>query len=284
MQVDVVLVSPLTRTLETASLMFPQAVAEDGKTGGGGGTSRAPPFVAVELCREAFGGHPCDQRRPISVVRREFTHGAPAPPPAAATSTPRVQSGGRAGGWTGRHSGCGVSACQRRGSCAPLAWAPTPPAHPPPTHAHTHTHTHTPRVAVDFSGVSTDADTWHNPERRETVREVAIRADRFLAVLRQRPERNIVVVSHGVFLETLMNRSALYCVDDALKLKRYENAELRSVCVCGCGCVGRECRFREGRMGSSEGLRALLRAPHPPGPRTILDHCRSSLAAGPSDL
>ena len=50
-------------------------------------------------------------------------------------------------------------------------------------------------------------------------------------MLRARPERNIVVVSHGVFLETLMNRSALFCVDDALKLKRYENAELRSVRV-----------------------------------------------------
>ena len=50
MQVDIVLVSPLTRTLETASLMFPQVVA------GTAGVAPPPPFVAVELCREAFGG------------------------------------------------------------------------------------------------------------------------------------------------------------------------------------------------------------------------------------
>lgn len=59
-QVDVVLVSPLTRAVETALLMFP--------------TDTAPPVpvVAVEWCREAHGGHPCDQRRPISVIAKEF--------------------------------------------------------------------------------------------------------------------------------------------------------------------------------------------------------------------
>ena len=67
------------------------------------------------------------------------------------------------------------------------------------------------------------------------MREVAVRADRFLAVLRARPERNVVVVSHGVFLETLMNRCALYCVDEALKLRRYENCELRSIVIGGWG-------------------------------------------------
>jgi broad specificity phosphatase PhoE len=145
MQVDVVLVSPLTRTLETGSLMFPE---------------RGVPFVAIEMCREAFGGHPCDQRRPLSVVAKEFPH-------------------------------------------------------------------------VDFGLVSTDEDTWHDPNRRETVREVSIRADRFLATLRARPERNIVVVSHGVFLETFMNRCALLCVDDSMKLKRFENAEMRSIVLGG---------------------------------------------------
>lgn len=145
MVVDVVLVSPLTRTLETATHMFPD---------------RRVPFVAVELCREAHGGHPCDQRRPISVVKKEFTH-------------------------------------------------------------------------VDFSGVATDEDTWHNPDRRETVREVAIRCDKFLMVLRARPERNLVVVSHGVFLETLLNRCGLFCTDDSLRLKRFENAEMRSIVLGG---------------------------------------------------
>lgn len=145
--VDIVLVSPLTRTLETASLMFPDAPM---------------PFLAVEMCREAHGGHPCDQRRPTSVVSKEFTH-------------------------------------------------------------------------VDFSGIGTDEDTWHNPDRRETVREVSIRCDKFLAILRSRPERNIAVVSHGVFLETLLNRSGLVCTDDSVRLKRFENAEMRSIVLGGWG-------------------------------------------------
>lgn len=81
--------------------------------------------MAVELVREAHGGHPCDQRRPLRELKREFP------------------------------------------------W-------------------------VDFSGVETDDDTWHDPARRETVKEVAVRGDRFLDLLAARPERNIAVVSHGV--------------------------------------------------------------------------------------
>ena len=60
MQVDVVLVSPLTRAVETALLMFPSDPAP------------TVPIVAVELCREAHGGHPCDQRRTISEISKEF--------------------------------------------------------------------------------------------------------------------------------------------------------------------------------------------------------------------
>lgn len=153
MIVDVVLVSPLTRTLETASLMFPQPPH---------GQARVP-FVAVELCREAHGGHPCDQRRPVSTVAPHFPH-------------------------------------------------------------------------VDFSGIGTDADTWHNPDRRETVREVSIRCDKFIALLRARSERNLVVVSHGVFLETLLNRSSLSCTDESIKGKRFENVEMRSVVIGGWSC------------------------------------------------
>jgi broad specificity phosphatase PhoE len=65
------------------------------------------------------------------------------------------------------------------------------------------------------------------------VREVAIRCDKFLEILQRRPERNIVVVSHGVFLETLLNRGSLYCADDSLRLKRFENAEMRSIVIGG---------------------------------------------------
>jgi hypothetical protein len=89
MQVDVVLVSPLTRTMQTATEMFPDwAAAIAGATSAaaaGASAGRAsslmpatvpgvPAFVAIEMCREAHGGHPCDQRRPISVLRKEFPH------------------------------------------------------------------------------------------------------------------------------------------------------------------------------------------------------------------
>ncbi len=91
MQVDVILVSPLTRTIQTATEMFPDAAraiaaaaAASGATSTSSGVtaqSLVPPvvegypsFVAIEMCREAHGGHPCDQRRHISVLRREFPH------------------------------------------------------------------------------------------------------------------------------------------------------------------------------------------------------------------
>jgi broad specificity phosphatase PhoE len=158
--VDVVLVSPLTRALQTATLMFEGGGGGEGEGAGGGAPS--VPMDAVELCREAHGGHPCDQRRARSVIEREFPH-------------------------------------------------------------------------VSFTGIATDADTWHDPDRRETVRDVSVRCDAFLEVLRARKERNIVVVSHGVFLETLLNRSALVCTDDAAKVRRFENCEMRSIVLGGWG-------------------------------------------------
>lgn len=182
--IDIVLVSPLTRTLETATYAFAWppsgaglaggAGAAAAAAGGGGAAPRltlegeeelapsgpAPPFLAVELVREAFGSHPCDQRRRVSELRKEFPH-------------------------------------------------------------------------VDFSLVGTDEDTWHNPDKRETVRDVANRADKFLAFLSSRPEKNILVVSHGVFLETLLNRSGLLCPEADMKLKRFENAEMRSFVIGG---------------------------------------------------
>jgi hypothetical protein len=60
MQVDVVLVSPMTRAVETAVYMFPP--------------DHSVPIVAIEMCREAHGGHPCDQRRSIGEIAKEFPH------------------------------------------------------------------------------------------------------------------------------------------------------------------------------------------------------------------
>ena len=147
MTIDLVLISPLTRTLETGTLMFPPDI-------------KRVPFIAVEYCREAFGAHPCDQRRNISLLSKEFPH-------------------------------------------------------------------------VDFSLVNTDEDTWHNPDRRETVQEVINRADAFLEILQNRPERNIMVVSHGVFLEVLLSKCKLFVANEELKNSRFQNAEMRSIILGG---------------------------------------------------
>lgn len=55
---EIVIVSPLTRTLQTASIAFQSGV-------------KAPLIVREEV-REVLGKHVCDQRRSISVVREEF--------------------------------------------------------------------------------------------------------------------------------------------------------------------------------------------------------------------
>ncbi|KAK7331790.1 hypothetical protein VNO80_28530 [Phaseolus coccineus] len=84
-RIDLVIVSPLLRTLQTAVGVF----------GGEGYTNRTdvvplmvenagnsscaaisilncPPIVAVELCRERLGVHPCDKRRSIGEYRSLF--------------------------------------------------------------------------------------------------------------------------------------------------------------------------------------------------------------------
>jgi broad specificity phosphatase PhoE len=153
-------------------------------------TDPPPPvrFIAVELCREAFGGHPCDQRRSVRLLAKEFPH-------------------------------------------------------------------------VDFSLIATDADSWHDPNRRETVREVALRGDKFLDVIRGRPERNILVVSHGVFLETLLNRCALACIEDFLKARRFENCEMRSIIIGG---WGRDTYTPDLPESNANALTEIRRKPDPP--------------------
>ncbi|KAL4302628.1 hypothetical protein GQ457_10G019960 [Hibiscus cannabinus] len=78
-RIDLVIASPLLRTLQTAVGVFggegytdrmdvvPLMVANAGNSGRAAISSlNCPPIVAVELCREHLGVHPCDKRRNIS--------------------------------------------------------------------------------------------------------------------------------------------------------------------------------------------------------------------------
>jgi len=91
--VELIVVSPMTRTLETAAGVFGCAPRSAAATTGSRGTfmrstqaaenkcmergeiaapDDCPPVVACELCREQLGGNPCDKRRPISHQREAF--------------------------------------------------------------------------------------------------------------------------------------------------------------------------------------------------------------------
>ncbi|XP_030537808.1 phosphoglycerate mutase-like protein 1 isoform X1 [Rhodamnia argentea] len=84
-KIDLVITSPLMRTMQTAVGVFggegytdgivapPLMVANVGNSDHPSISSlNCPPFTAVELCREHLGVHPCDKRRSISEYRPLF--------------------------------------------------------------------------------------------------------------------------------------------------------------------------------------------------------------------
>ncbi|XP_062164642.1 phosphoglycerate mutase-like protein 1 isoform X1 [Alnus glutinosa] len=84
-RIDLVIVSPLLRTMQTAVGVFGGEAYTDGvnvpplmvaNTGNSDHPAisnlNCPPFLAVELCREHLGVHPCDKRRSIREYRPLF--------------------------------------------------------------------------------------------------------------------------------------------------------------------------------------------------------------------
>eukprot|EP00932_Pfiesteria_piscicida_P007317 SRR837773.1736.p1 GENE.SRR837773.1736~~SRR837773.1736.p1 ORF type:complete len:234 (+),score=84.44 SRR837773.1736:67-702(+) len=71
---ELVVVSPLTRTAQTAMLAFAHLLPTGGggSGGGGGNGGAAAAFVAHEACHEIAGVHTCDRRRSLTELRREF--------------------------------------------------------------------------------------------------------------------------------------------------------------------------------------------------------------------
>ncbi|XP_060673409.1 phosphoglycerate mutase-like protein 1 isoform X2 [Ziziphus jujuba] len=84
-RIDLVITSPLLRTMQTAVGVFGGEAYTDGieatplMAANAGNSDHSaisslncPPFVAVELCREHLGVHPCDKRRNIKEYRPLF--------------------------------------------------------------------------------------------------------------------------------------------------------------------------------------------------------------------
>lgn len=84
-KVELVIVSPMLRTIQTAVGAFggeedtngadatPLMVANAGSSDRPAISSlNSPPFLAVELCRETMGDHPCDRRRSVTEYKALF--------------------------------------------------------------------------------------------------------------------------------------------------------------------------------------------------------------------
>jgi len=67
MKPEIVVVSPLTRALQTATIAFHQ-VNEDSSH------SFSPPLIALEEIREHFGERPCDKRSAVRNLKQRFPH------------------------------------------------------------------------------------------------------------------------------------------------------------------------------------------------------------------
>jgi len=142
---ELVAVSPLTRTLQTATIAFPDESVHPYR----------PPFVATSLARERISVHTCDGRRAKSVLAAEFPH-------------------------------------------------------------------------VDFSEVTSEEDEmWEHKEEEpspQDSRACSARGLRLLQWLWERPERDIAVVTHWVFLSHLFRQFPLGDLQ-----RNFGNAEMRHV-------------------------------------------------------
>jgi len=153
---EVVLVSPMRRTLQTATIGFEKANAR---------------FIAVEDLREVYGCS-SSQRRPTSVAR----------------------------------SAALVLSCLLFGAPQRLCFNEDFPG-------------------VDFTQVETEEDTrWRPIESPESLNQ---RQLRFVETLKTRPEKNVGVVTHSLWLLNFF-QNAVRCDDDDIK-RFFNTGELKSV-------------------------------------------------------
>ncbi|KAM7266423.1 hypothetical protein ACFE04_004320 [Oxalis oulophora] len=185
-KIELVITSPMTRTMQTTMGVFGQKVIEEpSKTHENNGhhklsTSNCLPIVAVELCRERLGVNPCDQRRNISDYRSIFPQ-------------------------------------------------------------------------IDFSLIENDEDSLWKAEIREAKQDVAARGVKFLKWLWTRPEKEIAVVSHGIFLQQTLTALENHSPSDpslqSELYKRFDNCEMRTVAIVDrCFEAGSECDSLPGKL------------------------------------
>ena len=99
--------------------------------------------------------------------------------------------------------------------------------------------------ALAFDPNMTEADTAWRPDARESIQDVQQRIAAFWEFLVQRPEDNIVVVSHGVWIEACIHR---YC-PEALDHGRQR--------VYNCDMFAIECNSKDGRFVGVSNARKL---------------------------
>lgn len=97
---------------------------------------------------------------------------------------------------------------------------------------------------IDFSMVDVEDDNLWNTELRESEEELAERVTKLLNWVWKRPEKEIVIVSHGLVLQhILINLLANSDFNPTLTpalCKRFDNCELRSVVILDTSKIGRE--------------------------------------------
>ncbi|XP_031377758.1 phosphoglycerate mutase-like protein [Punica granatum] len=154
-RIDLVVTSPLSRTMQTATGVFGQS-----------DESEKLPFLAVELCRERLGVHPCDKRRSIKEYKSIFP-------------------------------------------------------------------------STDFSQIESNDDILWKPDHRETPEEIAARGVKFMNWLKARPEKEIAVVTHSVFLLHVLNTFGEG--NKSEKSNFFKNCELRSMTIVDGSISGSDC-------------------------------------------
>ncbi|KAG6762537.1 hypothetical protein POTOM_033045 [Populus tomentosa] len=201
-RVELVVTSPLLRTLQTAVGVFggegytdrtnplPLMVANVGSSGRAAISSHnSPPFIAVEDCREHFGVHPCDKRHDVSDYQFLF--------PAVDFSL--------ASTWISKIKVILVKV--RNSSAVPI---------------------------------ETDEDVLWKADVRESTEELAARGLKFLNWLWTRKEKEIAIVTHSGFLVHTLRAFGNDCVPSVKKemCTRFANCELRSMVIVDRSMIG----------------------------------------------